>query len=457
MRAFTRVNWIPALVALVVALVAAEVAHAQQLAGVYVDSEGVLRKRVFEDPSGQLMQERIRASRAELDADISKPSPMRKVSLNRLEAELAKRLAEGLPPTFEMQYLAGLTRLSYVFLYPETGDVVVAGPAEGWTTDLSGRVRGMDSGRPVLELQDLAVALRLYGPGKQDNPVIGCSIDPTQEGLAEMQTFLADAYRQAQPTQQFADYVVNGLKNSMGLQTVSVLGVPSESHFAHVLVEADYRMKLIGIGVEKPPVRMASYVDKAIPSEVARNALQRWYFTPDYECVQVTNDGLAMHLVGEGVKLIGQDEFVGGDGSRARTDSSDRASQMFVNAFTKKYPELAEKSPVYAQLRNLIDMAIAAAYIQQEDYYGKAGWEMNTLGDESVYSVETYGAPAHVETVVTSVWKRGQLMTPVGGGVNIQAHLALDYDHIQEDPDGEVGKAREATTLDLADGQWWWD
>lgn len=457
MRAFTRVNWIPALVALVVALVAAEVAHAQQLAGVYVDSEGVLRKRVFEDPSGQLMQERIRASRAELDADISKPSAMRKISLNRLEAELAKRLEEGLPPTFEMQYLAGLTRLSYVFLYPETGDVVIAGPAEGWTTDLSGRVRGMESGRPVLELQDLAVALRLYGPGKQDNPVIGCSIDPTQQGLAEMQTFLAEAYRRAQPTQQFAEYVVDGLKNSMGLQTVSVLGVPSESHFAHVLVEADYRMKLIGIGVEKPPVRMASYVDKAIPAEVARNALQRWYFTPDYDCVQVTNDGLAMHLVGEGVKLIGEDEFVGGDGSRARTDSTDRASQMFVTAFTKKYPELADKSPVYAQLRNLIDMAIAAAYIQQEDYYGKAGWEMNTLGDESVYSVETYGAPAHVETVVTSVWKRGQLMTPVGGGVNIQAHLALDYDHVQEDPEGEVAKAREATTLDLADGQWWWD
>ena len=214
MRAFTRVNWIPALVALVVALVATEVAHAQQLAGVYVDSEGVLRKRVFEDPSGQLMQERIRASRAELDADISKPSAMRKISLNRLEAELAKRLEEGLPPTFEMQYLAGLTRLSYVFLYPETGDIVIAGPAEGWTTDLSGRVRGMESGRPVLELQDLAVALRLYGPGKQDNPVIGCSIDPTQQGLAEMQTFLAEAYRRAQPTQQFAEYVVDGLKNS---------------------------------------------------------------------------------------------------------------------------------------------------------------------------------------------------------------------------------------------------
>jgi len=457
MRWFTRVNWIPAVVSLMVVLLATEMTNAQQLAGVYVDSEGVLRKRVFDDPSGELMQARVRAARAELDADISKPSVMRKVSLTRLEAELAKRLAEGLPPTFEMQYLAGLTRLSYVFLYPESGDVVIAGPAEGWTKDLSGRVRGIETGRPVLELQDMAVALRLYAPGEQELPVIGCSIDPTQEGLSRMREFLVEAHRHAQPTAQFAEYVVDGLRTNMGLQTVSILGVPGETHFAHVMVEADYRMKLIGIGLEKPPIRLASYVDKAIPSQVARNALQRWYFTPNYECVKVTDDGMAMHLVGEGVKLIGEDEFVGGDGRRARTESSDRASQMFVTGFTKKYPQLAAKSPVYAQLRNLIDMAIAAAYIQQEDYYGKADWELKTLGNESIYSVETYGTPAHVETVVTSVWKRGQLMTPVGGGVNIQAHLALDYDHVSEDTDGDVAQARADTTVDLAEGQWWWD
>ncbi len=457
MRSFTRVNWIPAIASLVVTLLVAEVANAQQLAGVYVDSEGVLRKRVFDDPSGQLMKARIRASRADLAADVSAPSKMRKVSLTRLEAELAKRLADGLPPTAEMDYLAGLTRLSYVFLYPDSGDVVIAGPAEGWTTDLSGRVRGMESGRPVLELQDLAVALRLYAPGQEELPVIGCSIDPTPEGLSRMQTFLAEARGRAQQTREFTQYVVDGLRTSMGLQTVSVLGVSSETHFAHVMVEADYRMKLIGIGLEKPPIRLASYVDKAVPGRAARNGLQRWYFTPNYDCVKVTDDGLAMHLIGDGVQLIGKDEFVGGDGQRGRATTSDRASQAFVTGFTRKYPQLAAKSPVYAQLRNLIDMAVAAAYIQQEDYYGKAGWEMKTLGDESVYPVETYGIPAHVETVVTSIWKHGQLMTPVGGGVNIQAHLALDYDNVQDDADGQVAQAHNATAVDLADGQWWWD
>ncbi len=31
-----------------------------------------------------------------------------------------------------MRHLAGLTRLKYVFCYPESGDIVIAGPAEAW-------------------------------------------------------------------------------------------------------------------------------------------------------------------------------------------------------------------------------------------------------------------------------------------------------------------------------------
>ena len=83
------------------------------------------------------------------------------------------------------------------------------------------------------------------------------------------------------------------------------------------MVEADYRMKLIGIGLEQPPVRLKSYVARANPRQIARNALQRWYFVPDYQCVRVSDDALAMELVGEGVKLVGEDEVVAKDGSRA--------------------------------------------------------------------------------------------------------------------------------------------
>ena len=101
---------------------------------------------------------------------------------------------------------------------------------------------------------------------------------------------------------------------------------------------------------------------------------------PDYKCVRVSDDGLAMELVGDGVKLVGEDELVTADGGGTAAARGNRASQAFVTSFTKKYSELADRSPVYAELRNLIDLAVAAAYIQQEDYYAKAGWDMGILG-----------------------------------------------------------------------------
>ena len=44
-------------------------------------------------------------------------------------------MAAGQPVSDEMKYLAGLLRIHYVFFYPETGDIVLAGPAEGFAED----------------------------------------------------------------------------------------------------------------------------------------------------------------------------------------------------------------------------------------------------------------------------------------------------------------------------------
>ncbi len=99
-----------------------------------------------------------------------------------------------------------------------------------------------------------------------------------------------------------------------------------------------------------------------------RNAMARWYFVPDYECVRVSEDQLAMQLIGEGVKLVGADELVQADGTRVGNGLVDRASKAFQHSFTTKYPALAKQVPVYAQMRNLVDMLIAAAYIQQQDF-----------------------------------------------------------------------------------------
>ncbi len=423
------------------------------VAGIEVDARGVLQRKTFADPGGMVWRQRVAAARSSLNRDVIARSNLRMVSLTRLERAI--RDSNGVL-TDEMRHLAGLLRVRYVFFYEDTKDIVLAGPAEGWVTDVSGRVVGIQSGRPVLQLQDLAVALRAFPPGKSAAGSIGCSIDPTPEGLSAVQHFLRRVGSNYVPGQE--GMLVEGLRNSIGMQNVSVHGVSPKTHFAQVLVEADYRMKLIGIGEERPPVRLVSFIEKASPSHVARNALVRWYFIPDYRCVRTSEDGLGMELVGDGVKLVGEDEMVSSGGERRKTAGrSNPASQAFVTSFTQRYSVLAERSPVYAELRNLIDLSVAAAFVQKQDYYGKAGWKMDLLGSEQQFPVETYNPPKQVASVVTAVRKGSQLMTPIAGGVQIDALMAIKPENVLPDEAGNVARRHGALKPELAPGQWWWD
>ena len=100
------------------------------VAGIDVDAAGVLKVRQF-DP--RLAKQRLAAAKTKVgDTDVMQSADLRKVSLNRLEAAIAARLAKGEGVDEEMQALAGLTSIEYVFFYPETNDIVVAGPAEGF-------------------------------------------------------------------------------------------------------------------------------------------------------------------------------------------------------------------------------------------------------------------------------------------------------------------------------------
>ena len=155
--------------------------------GVLIDPQGVLRLK-FSDP--RLTFQRLRAAKLALPQQLAQPSALRKISLNRLEAAIASKIQAGKPLDQEMVALAGLTRLEYVFFYPESGDIVIAGPAEGFARDSNSRLVGVDTGKPCLLLEDLAVALRAFPPQGDSANTISVSIDPTQEGLARMQKTL---------------------------------------------------------------------------------------------------------------------------------------------------------------------------------------------------------------------------------------------------------------------------
>lgn len=432
-----------------------------QVGGVLISAEGLLARRAAPRNARQLNVQRFNAAKAALEKNLQQASPLRKVSINRLEAEVAKLIEAGKPVPADVRYLAGLTKISHVFFYPETQDIVIAGPAEGFFFNADNFVVGMESGRATLKLEDLVVALRAFAPEVNQPTLITCSIDPTQEGLVRLNGVVGQWQRRLNAGQRgpnMESQIVQSYIDALGPQIISVKGVSPKTDFARILVEADYRMKLIGLELERPAVRgITSFVAKAKPSG-AGNALQRWFFQPDYGCVTINEDDTAMEIAGEGVKLVGEDETVGAAGQRKGTGKSSRASRAFTSSFTKTYAKLAEATPIWAELRNVIDVSIAAAFIQKVDLYSKADWSLGVFGDESLFPVENYKAATQVAPIANAYWKGNQFMSPIAGGVAIQAKIALNSDRVTVDTEGKLNEVRDGIDLSgLEPNQWWWD
>ena len=424
--------------------------------GVEIDANGVLSSRALFGGNRALDQQRAEAAHASMNKDLREKSNIRWISLTRMEREAERLLAAGQPIPAEMKYLAGLNRITHVFYFPETKDIVIGGPAEGFFVNSQNRVVGLQSGQATLHLQDLIVALRAFSPNGDQARIISCSIDPTQEGLQRMKEAYAQVQHQFQPGD--AQGVVNLFQNALGMQTVTIKGISPNTHFARTMVDADYHMKLIGIGLEQPPVRITSFIEKATPTSVAKSSLQRWFFQPDYDCIAVSQDEQGMEMIGGGVQLVGEDESIANDGSRKGTGGMNRASKTFCSSFTKMYNALSQEAPLYAELRNCIDMSIVAAFIQEMDFYGQAEWKMATFGDEAKMPVEIYDAPRHVAPAINAVWKGRYFMTPIGGGVSIRPREALTADRMKVDEQGKITELKKTVTLaNLAENQWWWD
>ncbi len=422
--------------------------------GVAIDAAGLLSIRRFPDPDGRLHARRMQAARAQLPNDVQRPSRMRKVSLVKLERAVRRLREQGRQPDQIMRSLAGLQRLQYVFVFPDEKDVVIAGPAEGFCADGSGRMVGLKSGLPVLQLEDLVVALRAYPPQGQPARFIGCTISPTPEGLRRLTEFQRQIPRVVSQRERgrIARQIAEGSRRSLGMASIRVFGVSPRTQFAQVLVEADYRMKLIGIGLEPPPVKMLTFLDALRRPQ--HGILQRWWFTPHYDCLTISEDRLAMELRGQGVQLQTEDKVVTPIGGLLNLDRPpSKAGSLYAQGFTRKYPEIAARAVVFAHLRTLVDMSVAAAFLRRTDGYVRSSWSLTTFGDESVYAVASAAPPQRVAATVNVIWKGNRLISPAGG-VSIEPDRALHPEQLTVDRAGRL--TAERARVQLADN-WWWD
>lgn len=384
--------------------------------GVLVDPQGVLSNPEV-DEIGRLQKLREQLM-SEVPADLKQPAKLRKVSLKRLEEAIAERKRTTQMPLLsdEMHYLAGLTRIQYVLVYPEQNDIVLAGPAEGWRVDEKGSVVGASTGEPILQLDHLMVALRTAESAAQN--VISCSIDPTPEGLRRFQ-------KVASQQQRYGPNTLTAIEQALGMQTITITGVPDTTDFARIMVAADFRMKRIAMGFDRSPVRgLPNYLQMV--GGASSGMAPRWWLAPNYDALLKDPDGLVWELRGQGVKCMTEDSIFAADGSRVQTGKSSPQAQKWADLMTDKYAELCVAEPIFGELRNIMDMAVVSALIVKENLLQKAECQLTVLTDPSQVAVDDFPAPKHVNTKASALKKGSSWIISASGGVELNSWAVTD-------------------------------
>lgn len=232
------------------------------------------------------------------------------------------------------------------------------------------------------------------------------------------------------------------------MQEVSVWGVPGDSHFALALVEADYRMKRISLGLESSGVRgIRSHLSLIAPQG---NSLQRWWFVPYYEPLATNEEKTLFQLSGQRAQLMAQEEISDDQGRRSDAFITRQSTEKFAELFTLHFSELAQRSPEFAELQNLYDMALLAHLIKQQVQGGRIRWDMQTFLKNSELPVESYAVPRYVSSESTSRKAHRGLVIGLIGGVTIDVEHAAGNSRVM--PQLESGSFQQSSS----DG-WWWN
>jgi hypothetical protein len=389
--------------------------------GVRVDADGVLRNMTLEEQQQQL--EMVRRNAVAPSGPLTEATPLRCISLRKIQEALLESAKTQQPLSAEMLYMAGLTRIEYVFVYPERQDIVIAGPAEPWTVGPYGSMVGAKSGRPIFYLEDLLTAFRYVSNARQGG--VSISIEPTEQGVVQLQQMLSRIGANPNPSQ-----IVPMLAEAFGPQKVILQGIPSESRMARVLLAADYRMKLYGMNLAKAPVQgLPSYLEMIRNRTSASSQLQsRWWMACDYNAISHSADRLAWRISGPGIKTMTEQEVYDASGAVSQTGKVDAAAKKWAEIFTKKLDELSTKDTAFGDLRNVMDLCVVAALIEAQNLESIATCDLSgILGDASRMETPKLDFPQALPPQISLIQSVQGMLVSASGGVMIESWQAATH------------------------------
>jgi hypothetical protein len=359
----------------------------------------------FHDPSPQALEEARNKAKAPLPA--VKDEKLCYVSLPRLFPiikELNLREKEIPEP---LKYLGGMTRLHYVFVYPDEREIILVGSAEPWDASNPAEPIGKITGRPIMELDDLICAMRTARTmrrGGENGGAFGCFIDPSKGAEGRIAKVMKEYATKPRPEKMEA------LVKAIGPQTVKVFNTNDDTRLAMVCVAADCKLKRYALGAEQPPV---PGIGVSVENS-SRIPNSRVWFESAYDPLLVSEDGNAYQLRGPRLAVkVGEEMFTEKNGTHR--------AMAFAKQFNLKMPQLCASVPVFADLQNMADLAMAATLIRLDKIDDKMKADFLPIHAVIGWPIQTFPVPHTVDTIVSTATS-----SLISGGVSLASEPLLD-------------------------------
>ena len=424
--------------------------------GVYADAKGTLKFKAPSKSLDRILQD-SQATKVPQQNDVRRSSELRFISLPRLEATIREHQTNHQPLPPEVLTLAGLERIEYVIVAPQTGDLILAGQAGDWLSQPDGILVSSTSGRAVVRLDDLLTLWRRHQA--RNAKAFGCSIIPRQAALAKTQAYVnSTASTPIEPSQR--RHWLDTLRDNLGEQDVEFFGIHPDSHAAQVLLVADYHMKLIGMGIADGVDGVRSYLStvRLRPDGSAPPmSVLRWWFAMNYKPVEVSDERNVFRLRGQGVQVLSENELLAARGKRVHTGQSDALNRQFAESFTEHFPAILEQYPLYGELQNIFDIALVLSMIEQEGILERIGWEPTLFLNSAALRLPKTNVPQTVQTVINHrVIARQHIIAGISGGVWVDASKSLAVRTSDSGATAKRGPLVDQTKPEEQD-TWWWD
>ena len=353
-----------------------------------------------------------------------------------------------------IEELGGLTKILGYIIDQKNGDIFLFG-------DIKKDIPPINLGDFILSLQNISRKFMQKEGETLYYSYPGCSIDPSGEVMARLNK-VSSVFNNDLDSNQLKQLDAQWIEVCESPQAVRVFGIPFNSHFAKIMVAADYDMKTIVDGsddslfvdglksiTEMRLKEIEEELNEDLTSNVAQSSMNRFWFRPGSLKIAVAEDGASICECS--VILSTEEEFLNSSGKIKGTGRTNPRADRFAKQFTKYYHEISQQRPIFVELNNLYRLFALAQTLKNISLPGPIAQLVQDL--ETNYEIPTVSLPSTLpgrsniekfqhKTTFENGYSIANYWLPSCGGVNMDLpNPKIKY---SKDTKGDLAKLKDA-------------